>query len=90
MEDFWNYYGLDTAGMFLSLLAVYQLGNKNRWGFVNFMIANAIWIVLGVWFMDSTPMAIGNTIFLIINFRGHIRWIREAKEIDPKNIAQSQ
>ena len=68
------YYGLDWLGMILSLLAVYMLGNKNKNGFISFIFANLIWVALGVFFMKSPGIAVGNFIFLIINIRGYFRW----------------
>jgi hypothetical protein len=68
------YYGLDWIGMLLSLLSVYWLGNKNKYGFVSFAIANIIWILLGVFFMKSPGIVFGNIAFLIINIRGYFRW----------------
>ena len=77
METIMAYYGLDWLGMALSLLAVYQLGNKNKFGFINFIIANLIWVWLGIFLMHSVGIAIGNFIFLIINARGFINWNKE-------------
>ena len=36
MELFLKYYTLDWLAMALSLLAVYLLGNKNKYGFISF------------------------------------------------------
>ncbi|MEM1218211.1 MAG: PnuC protein, partial [Bacteroidota bacterium] len=66
MESIIAYYGLDWLGMGLSLLAVYQLGNKNKFGFINFIIANLIWVFLGIFMMDSIGLTIGNIVFLIM------------------------
>lgn len=75
MDLFWQYYGLDSLGMLLSLLAMYMIGNQNRWGFVVFAVANVLWVYLGVYLMDSIGIAVGNLIFLIINVRGYLRWV---------------
>ncbi len=65
---------LDWLAMALSLLAVYLLGNKNKLGFISFSAANIIWIILGVLFMNSLGIAIGNIVFLIMNIRGFFSW----------------
>lgn len=79
MDALFAYYGLDWVGMGLSLLAVYQLGNKNRFGFINFVVANAIFVFLGFTWMDSLGLAIGNSVFLFLNGRGFIQWTKQQK-----------
>ena len=74
MELFLRYYTLDWLAMALSLLAVYLLGNKNKYGFISFSIANTLWIYLGLFLMNSLGIGIGNIVFLIMNVRGFISW----------------
>jgi hypothetical protein len=74
MAHLLNYYGLDWLAMSLSLLAVFLLGNKNKYGFVSFVIANAIWVYLGLVMMQSYGIAVGNLIFGIMNTRGFFKW----------------
>jgi nicotinamide riboside transporter PnuC len=80
--DIFKFYGLDWIAMSLSLLAVYLLGNRNKLGFVSFIISNAIWVYVG-YLTGSYAIAIGNFIFLLMNLRGWIRWKREAANITP-------
>ncbi|MEM9982286.1 MAG: PnuC protein [Bacteroidota bacterium] len=79
MEDFLKYYGLDWLGMGLSLLVVYLLGNKNKYGFLVFVTANAIWIFLGFVLMSSLGIAVGNLVFLVMNLRGFFAWNKKQK-----------
>lgn len=74
MDLFLKYYTLDWLAMALSLLAVYLLGNKNKYGFISFSIANVLWIFLGFFLMNSLGIGIGNIVFLIMNVRGFISW----------------
>jgi hypothetical protein len=74
MTPLFKYYRLDWLAMCLSLLAVYLLGNKNEYGFVSFVIANAIWVYLGLAMMQSYGIAVGNLIFGIMNTRGFFKW----------------
>lgn len=69
-----QYNGLDWLTMALSLLALWLLSNKNRFGFAAFMLANVIWILLGVWLIQSVGIVVGNVVFLIMNIRGYLRW----------------
>lgn len=74
MDAFFKYYGLDWVAMASSLFAVYLMGNKNRFGFLSYIIANALWIYLGVFKMQSLGITIGNIFFLIMNLRGFLKW----------------
>ena len=74
MENIFAHYGIDWLAMALSLCAAYLLGNKQKLGFIIFAISNVFWILLGLFFMSSYGMAIGNFAFLLINVRGFIHW----------------
>lgn len=74
MNAFLTYYGADWVAMALSLTAVYLLGNHIRAGFLVFALANAVWIALGLFWMDSLGIAVGNAAFLVMNLRGFRRW----------------
>ena len=76
MDNLFQYYLIDWLGMVLCLVSVYMLGNKNRWGFIVFAISNVIWIYLGLAMMSSIGMAAGNFVFMIINIRGFVRWVK--------------
>ena len=76
MSDFLRYWGLDWLAMALSLFSVYLLGNKNRVGFLVFAAANSTWIFLGLTWMTSLGIAVGNTVFLFMNIRGFVNWKR--------------
>jgi 4-hydroxybenzoate polyprenyltransferase len=77
MENILAHYGIDWFAMALSLYAAYLLGNKKKIGFVIFAISNIFWIILGVFFMSSYGMAIGNFAFFLINVRGYVEWNKE-------------
>ena len=81
MELFLKYYTLDWLAMALSLLAVYLLGNKNKYGFISFSIANALWIFLGFTMINSLGIGIGNIVFLIMNIRGFVFWNKKSMEL---------
>lgn len=78
MDILLKYYGIDWVAMALSLYAVYLLGNKNKWGFVSFIISNALWIGVG-FMMSSYAVSVGNFVFLLMNTLGLIKWTREGK-----------
>ncbi len=74
METLFKYYGLDWLAMLMNLLAVVQLGNKVKWGFVIFIGANLTWIVTAWFLLHSYAIVLGNFIFLATNMRGFIKW----------------
>jgi hypothetical protein len=77
MADLLKYYGLDWVAMLLSVIAMIFLGNKVKWGFVLFMLANITWILLGSLLLNSYAIVLGNVIFLITNTRGFLKWNTE-------------
>ena len=83
MEEFFRYWGLDWLAMALSLLSVYLLGNKNRFGFLVFAAANSTWIFLGLTWMTSLGIAVGNLVFLFMNIRGFVNWGRQGGPAPP-------
>lgn len=76
MTDVFQYYGVDWLAMLFTLVAIYQLGNKQRSGFVLMIIGNSFWIGLGV-FTASLALIVANAIFAGMNVRGIIKWSRE-------------
>ena len=43
-----TYYGIDLLAMILTLVGIYLLGNKNKYGFVVHIFGNALWFALGI------------------------------------------
>lgn len=81
MDHLFNYYGLDWLAMSLSLLAVWMLGNKSKFGFLVFVAANAIWVALGLTLIHSYGIVVGNLFFLVSNARGFANWWKEERKI---------
>lgn len=80
MDTLLNYCGLDWLAMSLSLLAVWMLGNKNKFGFLVFVAANALWVMLGLTLIHSYGIVVGNLFFLVSNARGFANWWREERK----------
>ena len=53
-----QYYGIDWLATVCGLTGVFLLGNKNKYGFLIFMMASASWVM------------IGSSIFFFMHFRG--------------------
>ena len=81
MDNLLHYYGLDWLAMGLSLLAVWMLGNKNKFGFLVFVAANALWVALGLTLIHSYGIVAGNLFFLVSNARGFANWWKEERKI---------
>ena len=73
-----RYFYLDWLGMALGMLGLWLLGNRDRRGFVAFMISNLIWIAIGFW-ISSLAMILGNAVILVVNARGWRRWTRAGR-----------
>ena len=79
MEILFKYYGLDWLAMFMNLLAVVQLGNKVKWGFIIFVGANLTWIITATLLLHSYAIVFGNSIFLLTNIGGFMKWNNEPR-----------
>lgn len=73
-----QYYGIDWLATVCGLTGVYLLGNKNKYGFLVFMMASASWITFGV-LTESAAVMIGSSIFLIMHLRGWLAWRKDEK-----------
>lgn len=86
MENIFAHYGIDWLAISLSLYGAYLLGNKVKVGFIVFAISNVFWVILGVFFMASYGMALGNFAFLLLNIRGYIHWNKVSFEQTAEDI----
>ena len=70
-----KYYGIDWLAIFASFLAIYLLGNKNRNGFLTFMISNICYMIIG-YLTNSIALIIGSIVFFVTNYRGWLKWTK--------------
>ena len=61
-----QYYGVDWLATACGLTGVYLLGNKNKLGFILFMVASLSWVTFGV-LTGSAAVIIGSSIFFIMH-----------------------
>ena len=79
--EYFQYYGIDWIAMVLTFLAIWQIGNKNKIGFILMMCGNTSWVAVG-YLTGSVAMIIANIIFFSMNLRAIIKW--SAPEKEPK------
>ena len=77
--DYFQYYGIDWIAMVLTFLAIWQIGNKNKIGFVLMMCGNTSWVAVG-YLTGSVAMIIANIIFFSINLRAIIKWSKSEQK----------
>lgn len=77
MEMLFKYYGFDWLSMVFSLCAMLMLGNKIKWGFLFFIVANIIMIAVSILMLESIALMVGNSVFLATNLRGFYCWNKE-------------
>ncbi|GAB5458154.1 MAG: hypothetical protein Hens3KO_11840 [Henriciella sp.] len=68
-----KYYGTDWAAMTFTFGQLYLLGNGKRIGFVFGIFATITWAAFGI-MAGSIANPIANTVFLIMNIRGYVKW----------------
>ena len=83
MDILFKHYGVDWVAMFLTLIALYRLGNKKRDGFLYGLASNVAWAAFGV-LVFSVANVLANVIFLVMNVRGYRKWRNERSKQHPK------
>lgn len=79
IDSFSIYYGLDWLWYGTSILAVYLLGNKNKWGFVSMIVSDLTGIGMA-YFTHSGATLLGSIIYLGLNIRGWYAWRASEKQ----------
>jgi len=74
-----QYYGIDWFATLCGLAAVALLGNKNKIGFLVFMMASLSWITFGL-IVGSYAIVTGSSIFFVMHLRGFVKWRRDEVE----------
>ena len=80
-----KYFGIDWLAMMLTFLAIWQMGNKNRIGFILMMSGNLAWASIG-FLMGSYAMIIANVIFCSMNIWAFIKWSTPVKSSSEQSI----
>ncbi|WCP83882.1 nicotinamide mononucleotide transporter [Vibrio harveyi] len=71
--EYFQYHGIDWVAMVLTFLAIWQIGNKNKIGFILMMCGNTSWVAVG-YLTGCVAMIIANIIFFSMNLRAIIKW----------------
>ena len=79
--NFFQFYGIDWVATVCGLAGVFLLGNKNKYGFLIFMIASASWVSFG-FLTGSYAVILGSSTFFVMHFRGWLRWRSEERMIE--------
>lgn len=74
-----QYYGVDWLATFCGISGVYLLGNKNKIGFILFMMASLSWATFGI-LTGSVAMSLGSFVFFCLHLRGWINWSKVKPE----------
>jgi hypothetical protein len=82
-----QYYGIDWFATACGLMAVALLSNKNKFGFLVFMMASLSWITFGI-YVGSYAIVTGSSIFFVMHLRGFLKWRRD--EMDNRYLQTQQ
>ena len=72
-HSFSQYFGLDWLIFVSNVVAVWMMGNKNRYGFLIRVGVNILWIILGI-VLNSVPLVLAGIVFMGLNMRGFFKW----------------
>ena len=68
-----QYYGIDYVAALCAIVGMFYIGNKNRAGFVLYMLATSFGIVFAI-LAKSPPLVVTNTIIFSMNLRNFLKW----------------
>lgn len=66
---------LGWGGTALLLLSSWQLGSKQRIGFVTMIVGEVAWIMKGVWLVQL-DLVVMCAVFTVLGIRNYINWGR--------------
>lgn len=73
MELFTRYYGFDLLAVLFGFIAIYQVGDKKRKGFLFYILAACFGLAFAI-AAKSIAYAIANIITIIMQLRAYIKW----------------
>jgi len=68
-----QYYGTDYVAALCAIVGMFYIGNKNRMGFVLYMLATSFGIFFAI-LAKSPPLVLTNTIMFSMNLRNFLKW----------------
>jgi len=71
--NYLNYFGIDYLAAICGITGMFFLGNKNRLGFLLYMLATTLGVVFAI-MAETPPLVVTNIIMFGMNLRGFIRW----------------
>ncbi len=74
-----KYFGVDWLAMALTFIALWQIGNKNKVGFLIMMCGNLCWVSIGA-MSQSIAMILANIVFFSMNVRAIWKWHRAERK----------
>ena len=80
MNELLKFYGVDWIAGIFTFFAIWQMGNKNKWGFLIMMFGNVSWMAVG-FFSESIAMIVANIVFFSMNLRAILRWSLPQSEL---------
>jgi len=58
----------------IELLAIWVVGNKNKWGFVIHLVGGSLWTYIGITNPEVRGLLVVTLPALVINIRNFIKW----------------
>ena len=71
-----QYYGFDWLAILVGVIGLWRLGNKDKSGFIFYMLAAVAGFVFAV-LAHSGAYMIANLITLLLQLRGYLKWQKE-------------
>ena len=66
---------MDVLAAIFEIAGAWLVGNKNKWGFVLFMVGNLLWFGTGLKY-QLVGLLIVSVVFGLINIRNYRKWTK--------------
>lgn len=78
MEFITRYFGLDWLAVAFGLIAIYQIGDKKKRGFI-FYILSAVFSFVFALIIKSIPFMLVNIVTIVLQVRAYLNWTKGEK-----------
>ena len=70
---------MDYVAGVLTLIGVWLVGNKNKYGFIAALLSNIVWIIYSLLYRHTYGIIIECLPLIAINTRNYIKWKKEER-----------
>jgi hypothetical protein len=86
MDVLTRYLGLDWLAVSFGLVAIYQIGDHKKRGFI-FYILSALFSLAFAIAVKSIPFMLANIVTIVLQIRAYLKWAKNENKVGLRNIS---